>query len=52
MKKYREEKDEPKDVIIYAGNYFGIFGFFEFLELYSSCNRETKELLKPVLVTM
>jgi len=49
MKKYKPEDDEPKNIIIYAGNYFGIFGFLEFLELYSSVNDKTKEKLKPVL---
>lgn len=37
LKKY-VPKDNPKNVIIYANNYFGIFGFSEFLDICASCN--------------
>lgn len=42
--------DRPKTVIIYSGQYFGIFGFLEFIQLYSSCGTEVKACLDPILV--
>lgn len=41
--------DRPKTVIIYSGQYFGIFGFLEFIQLYSSCGTEVKACLDPIL---
>ncbi|ADL42645.1 transposase IS4 family protein [Caldicellulosiruptor obsidiansis OB47] len=46
-KKYVEEG--PKSVIVYAGQYFGIFGFLEFIQLYASCNAEVKQRLDSIL---
>ena len=39
----------PKSVIIYSGQYFGIFGFLEFIQLYASCGTEVKQCLDPIL---
>jgi len=47
IKKYVE--DGSKSVIIYSGQYFGIFGFLEFIQLYSSCGTEVKQCLDPIL---
>ncbi|AEE97492.1 hypothetical protein [Mahella australiensis] len=47
MKKYT--KEGPKFVIIYSGQYFGIFGFLEFIQLYASCGIEVKQYLDPIL---
>jgi hypothetical protein len=47
IKKYVEEGS--KSVIIYSGQYFGIFGFLEFIQLYSSCGTEVKQCLDPIL---
>lgn len=41
--------DGPKSVIIYSGQYFGIFGFLEFIQLYASCSTKVKERLNPIL---
>lgn len=46
-KKYVEEG--PKSVIVYSGQYFGIFGFLEFIQLYASCGVEVKQRLDPIL---
>ena len=35
VKNYKETR--PKSVIIYVGQYFGIFPFLEFLQLYAEC---------------
>lgn len=48
LKKY-VPKDKPKNVIIYANNYFGIFGFLEFMDIYASCNDKIRNKLKNVL---
>ncbi len=39
----------PKSVIIYLGQYFGIFGFLEFIQLYASYGTEVKQCLDPIL---
>lgn len=46
-KHYSSEK--PKEVLIYAGQYFGIFSFLEFLKLYAECPFEVRQLLDVVL---
>jgi len=40
----------PKIVIIYSGQYFAIFGFLEFIQLYSSCSTEVKKCLDKILI--
>ena len=47
-KNYSSEK--PKEVLVYAGQYFGIFSFLEFLQLYAECPLEVRRLLDVVLV--
>jgi hypothetical protein len=47
LKKYVD--DSPKSVVIYSGQYFGIFGFLEFVRLYSTLCPEVMELLNPIL---
>ena len=47
IKKYVESG--AKSVIIYSGQYFGIFGFLEFIQLYASCGTEVKRCLDPIL---
>ena len=47
MKKY--VGNESKSVIIYSGQYFAIFGFLEFIQLYASCGTEVKQCLDPIL---
>ena len=47
VKNYKETK--PKSVIIYVGQYFGIFPFLEFLQLYAECTLEVRRLLDPIL---
>ena len=46
-KKYKETK--PKEVVVYVGQYFGIFPFLEFLKIYAECTLEVRQLLDPVL---
>ena len=46
-KNYRSDK--PKDVIIYSRQYFGIFTFLEFIQLYAGCPPEVRSLLEPIL---
>lgn len=41
--------DGSKSVIIYSGQYFAIFGFLEFIQLYASCSTEVKQCLDPIL---
>ncbi|MFW5981194.1 MAG: transposase [bacterium] len=48
LKRYNPKK-KAKKVIIYAGKYFGMFGFSEFLEIYASCSKKVREKLKEVL---
>lgn len=40
---------EPKTVIIYCGQYFGIFGFLEFVQLYATCDTKVKRHLDVIL---
>ena len=47
LKNYKEQK--PKSVIIYTGQYFAIFTFIEFIQLYASCSEEVRILLEPTL---
>lgn len=47
IKKYTGEGS--KSVIIYSGQYFAIFGFLEFIQLYSSCGTEVRKCLDPIL---
>jgi len=47
IKKYVE--NGPKSVIIYSGQYFAIFGFLEFIQLYASCGTEVKQCLDKIL---
>lgn len=46
-KKYNEKK--PKSIIIYAGQYFDVFSFLEFIQLYAGCDEKVRKLLKPTL---
>jgi hypothetical protein len=47
IKKYVEAG--LKSVIIYSGQYFAIFGFLEFIQLYAACGTEVKKCLEPIL---
>jgi hypothetical protein len=47
IKKYRVKK--PKSVIIYAGEFFAIFAFLDFLHLYSKAPPDIKKNLDKVL---
>ncbi len=47
-KNYKEKR--PKSVVIYVGQYFGIFPFLEFLQLYAECTLEVRRLLDRILV--
>ncbi len=47
-KNYKERR--PKSVVIYVGQYFGIFPFLEFLQLYAECTVEVRRLLDRILV--
>lgn len=47
VKNYKETR--PKSVLIYVGQYFGIFPFLEFLQLYAECTLEVRRLLDPIL---
>lgn len=47
VKNYKETR--PKAVIIYVGQYFSIFSFLEFLQLYAECTLEVRQLLDPIL---
>ena len=46
VKNYKETR--PKSVIIYVGQYFGIFPFLEFLQLYTECTLEVRRLPDPI----
>ena len=46
-KNYKETRTES--VIIYVGQYFGIFPFPEFLQLYAECTLEVRRLPDPIL---
>jgi hypothetical protein len=47
LKNYKEDKQ--KSVIIYSGQYFGVFPFIEFIQLYAGCSAEVRKLLDPIL---
>ena len=47
IKNYKETR--PKSVVIYSGQYFGIFPFLEFLQLYAECTLEVRQHLDPIL---
>lgn len=47
VKNYTETR--PKSVVVYAGQFFGIFPFLEFLQLYAECTLEVRQLLNPIL---
>ncbi|WP_217302080.1 transposase [Clostridium sp. 001] len=47
LKNYKEDKQ--KSVIIYSGQYFGVFSFIEFIQLYAGCSAEVRKLLDPTL---
>ena len=47
LKNYKEQK--PKSVVIYAGQYFGVFSFLEFIQLYADCDEKVRKLLEPTL---
>jgi len=47
VKNYKETR--PKSVVIYSGQYFGIFPFLEVLQLYAECTLEVRKLLDPIL---
>lgn len=48
LKKYVPKK-KSKKVIIYAGEYFGIFGFLEIMDIYAACSDKIKGKLRNVL---
>lgn len=48
LKNHKEEK--PKSIIIYSGQYFGIFPFLEFLQIYAECTKEIRHSLDSVLI--
>lgn len=47
IKNYKEDKQ--KSVIVYSGQYFGVFSFVEFIQLYATCSAEVRKLLDPTL---
>lgn len=47
VKNYKETK--PNAVVIYVGQFFGIFPFLEFLRLYAECPVEVRQLPDPIL---
>jgi len=47
IKNYKEDKQ--KSVIIYSGQYFGVFSFIEFIQLYAGCSADVRKLLDPTL---
>lgn len=47
IKNYKEDKQ--KSVIIYSGQYFGVFSFIEFIQLYAGCSEKVRKLLDPTL---
>ena len=46
-KNYKEIK--PKEIVVYVGQYFGMFPFLEFLKIYAECTLEARQLLDPIL---
>lgn len=49
MLKNYKQPDVQKSVIIYVGQYFAVFGFLEFIQLYSSCDADVRSRLDGVL---
>jgi len=47
LKNFKSEG--KKDVVVYIGQYFGMLGFVEFLDIYAKCNENIKKKLRPVL---
>lgn len=47
IKNYKETR--TKSVVIYFGQYFGIFPFLEFIQLYAECTLGVRQLLDPIL---
>lgn len=47
LKNYKSDKQ--KSVIVYSGQYFGVFPFIEFIQLYAGCPAEVRKLLDPTL---
>lgn len=47
VKNYKETK--PNAVVIYVGQFFGIFPFLEFLRLSAECPLKVRQLLDPIL---
>lgn len=47
LKNYVSKKERA--VVIYAGEYFGIFNILEFMDIYASIKPSVRKLLKPVL---
>ena len=47
IKSYKETR--TKSVVIYFGQYFGIFPFLEFIQLYAECTLGVRQLLDPIL---
>lgn len=47
LKNYKETRS--KAVVVYVGQFFGIFPFLEFLKLYAECTVEVRQLLDPIL---
>jgi hypothetical protein len=47
IKNYKEDKQ--KSIIIYSGQYFGVFSFIEFIQLYANCSAGVRKLLDPTL---
>ena len=48
LKNHKEEK--AKAIIVYSGQYFGIFSFLEFLQIYAECKKEIRHYLDSVLI--
>ncbi|WP_039656773.1 transposase [Clostridium tyrobutyricum] len=47
LKNYKSDKQ--KSVIVYSGQYFGVFPFIEFIQLYAGCSAKVRKLLDPTL---
>ena len=41
--KKNEREDKLKKIIIYTDNYFGMFPFPEFLDIYDTCSEEVRK---------
>lgn len=50
VKNYKETR--PKSIIIYIGQYFVIFPFLEFLQIYAEFTLEVRRLLNPILAKL